>query len=110
LSDKSDGAAAYSPFIESLWMIFPATARNRSSKKKLAAAWKATTGKPTEDEVTAALSAWATSAQWTKDGGQFAPAADRWIRDRKWESEPEPERAASKHAGIAAPMFTGEEF
>ena len=32
------------------------------------------------------------STQWRKDGGQFIPLPATWLRQRRWEDEPEPKR------------------
>jgi len=101
LSDESDDGG-YSSYIEKLWMIFPPMSRNRSSKAKLDKAWKATKPKPNESTVMDCLQKWAASHAWTKDGGQFAPGAHVWIKDRKWESEPEDagSQVGGEHKGM----------
>jgi hypothetical protein len=80
----------YSQFIESLWNVFPPTSKGRSSKAQLFKQWKATTHKPNEETVMESARRWADCYDWTKDGGQWAQGAHRWIKDRKWESEPPP--------------------
>ena len=74
--------------IEELWQLFPATSRNRSSKQKLADALAKTKSRPPMGELAASAQKWAACHEWTKDGGQYAPGAHIWIKDRKWESEP----------------------
>jgi len=36
------------------------------------------------------LEAWKATEDWRKQDGEFVPAVDRWIRDRKWADPPEP--------------------
>jgi hypothetical protein len=86
LSDKPDD---YPEIIKTLWSIFPAKSRDRSSKAKLADQWRKLKAKPDEQTITESLTKWASCHEWTKDGGQFAPGAHLWIKERKWESDPE---------------------
>jgi hypothetical protein len=86
LSVKPD---EYPPIVENLWKLFPPKSRDRSSKAKLAEQWSKLRRKPDEQTVTASLTKWASCHEWTKDGGQFAPGAHLWIKERKWESDPE---------------------
>jgi hypothetical protein len=98
LSDKSDD---YPEIIKTLWPIFPATSRNRSSLKKLTEAWGKTKPKPEDDKIIESARKWASCHDWTKDGGQYAPGAHVWMKDRKWESEPEqPTNGKVKFAGM----------
>jgi hypothetical protein len=43
-----------------------------------------------------AVKEWAMCDQWTKDGGQYAPGAHLFIKDRKWEDSPEPSGQLAK--------------
>ena len=81
--------ADYPQLVESLWRIFPATSRNRSSKKKVADSIKKIRIRPSDDIIIESARQWASSHGWTKDSGQFAPGIHIWVKDRKWESEPE---------------------
>ena len=85
LSVKPD---EYPPIVENLWKLFPPNSRLRSSKFKLHEQWRKLKAKPDEQTVTESLVKWASCHEWTKDGGQFAPGAHLWLKDRKWESEP----------------------
>ena len=76
-------------FLESIWKATTPQSRNRSSREKLADAWSKTKNKPPEITVLRVLALWATCNDWTKDEGQFAPGIHRWVKERKWESEPE---------------------
>lgn len=48
----------------------------------------------------------ATSAQWTKDGGQFIPHASTWLNQRRWDDEPELPVADSRQSASAAEEST----
>lgn len=76
-------------FLEFVWKATTPQSRNRSSREKLADAWSKTRNKPDHQTVLRVLALWAKCHDWTKDGGQFAPGIHRWIKERKWESEPE---------------------
>lgn len=99
--------------LEILWKEAPRMARTRSSKFKCRAAWNRIppTQRPRVVEVIAALKAWSRCSEWKKDDGQFVPALDRWIKERRWESLPEESnsdvaaryRVASKPARFTAP-------
>jgi len=89
MSATADDGEKYSSFIERLWAIFPAKSRLRSSKAKLLTEWKKVKPKPPEEEVITMASKWAMIDEWKKQGGQYAPGAHIWIKDKKWESEPE---------------------
>lgn len=77
--------------LDILWNEAPPMARTRSSKFKCRAAWNRipSNQRPRVVEVIAALKAWKRCFEWKKDDGQFVPALDRWIRERRWESLPE---------------------
>ncbi len=77
------------PAPERLWSVATPTMRNRSSKAKVAAAWRALKPKPDADEAVDGLAAWAASDDYTKEGGKYGPGLHILIRDRKWESRPE---------------------
>ena len=72
-----------------LWNNSPKASRNRSSKKKVADAWKRVKTKPDQNQLIDAMDAWCKCEDWTKDGGQFAPGLHIWIKDEKWEDLPE---------------------
>jgi hypothetical protein len=78
-----------------LWPIFPAKGRTRSSKEKVRNAYRRATKKPPIEEMVAELKKWVASDDWQEKGGQFVPAADRWIRERRWEESPEPAKTQS---------------
>ena len=90
--------------VEALWAVTPPKGRDRSSKAKLEAAIR---GVPRKSKVSiakmvSALKAWSESEDWTKEGGQYVTAIDRWVRDRKWENLPEKKRARRAQHGITS--------
>jgi hypothetical protein len=99
LLSASGREVAYPPEIEILWKCFPDTSRARSSKKLLHDAWRKAKGKPDQMELERLVRMWSKSEAWTKDGGQYAPGAHIWFKDRKWECEP-PSATPSKPAPV----------
>lgn len=77
--------------LDMLWKAAPAMARTRSSKFKCRVAWNRIPprDRPRVPDLLAALKAWSRCGEWKKDEGQFIPALDRWIRERRWEDLPE---------------------
>lgn len=89
--------------IESIWNIVPKMARERSSKIKLESAWRDIPAlqRPRLDLIENALAAWKQSKSWTDRDGQFVPGIHRWIKERRWESLPDPAKPLRpKFAGI----------
>jgi len=84
-----DQERKYPEIIRSMWAQFSPKSKTRSSMKKLDDAWKAVKPKPDETTVIDSLKKWVRCNEWTKDGGQFAPGAHIWVKDRKWEFDPE---------------------
>jgi hypothetical protein len=84
---REESVENYSETIINLWSAFPAKSRDRSSKKKVNDEWSKAKGKPTPEIAIEKILGWSQSHEWTKDGGQFAPGAHLWIKERKWESE-----------------------
>jgi hypothetical protein len=73
----------------SLWNNSPKQARNRSSKKKVADAWKRVKTKPSKTQLLGAIYAWCMCDDWVKDSGQFIQGLHIWIKDEKWQDLPE---------------------
>lgn len=86
--------------IDPLWLSFPPISRNRSSKANLRAELAKAKGHPPIAQLAESVRRWCNTPDWKKDGGQFVPGAHIWVKERKWESEPE----------IAAPQATGSNF
>jgi hypothetical protein len=95
---------ALSEPLGALWSLCPAKGRERSSKKKVATAWKNLKPQPTVEAVTESLRLWIDSDEWSREDGRFVPALDRWLRDRKFDTVPSPktdhrsQKAASEFA------------
>lgn len=78
--------------LDQLWQAYPERGRRRSSRKKMLDAWRRIPAKervPVSDLLTS-LEAWKATEDWRKQDGEFVPALDRWLRDRKWADPPEP--------------------
>lgn len=77
--------------LDMLWDAAPPMARTRSSKVKCRAAWNRVpeSERPKLGVILHALQAWSRCWDWKKDGGQYVPGLDKWIRDRRWENLPE---------------------
>ena len=77
--------------LDLLWEAAPAMARNRSSRLKCRVAWNKVpvTERPRIPELISALKVWSRCQEWRKDDGQFVPALDRWIKERRWVDLPE---------------------
>ena len=78
-----------SEFLENLWKSCPSKGRERSSRAKVRTAWKNLSPKAEPDKVAASLAEWKESEAWQESDGKYVPALDRWIRDRKFEIQPE---------------------
>ena len=80
--------------LDLLWQAAPPMARTRSSKYKCRLAWNRipAAARPRVPVMLDALAAWKRCDEWRKDDGQFIPAMDRWIRERRWEDLPETAR------------------
>lgn len=76
--------------LEILWDAAPDKARERSSKFLCRKAWARIpkAERPPLKEAIAALKAWGQCDEWLKERGEFVPALDRWIGERRWECVP----------------------
>lgn len=83
-----------------IWESCPKQGRERSSKPKLADAWRKLTAKnkPSMETVKNALEAWNASNKW-KTG--FCEGIEKWVRNMQWENLPEPAvtNYQAKHQG-----------
>jgi hypothetical protein len=99
LQAKVHGQSAPISAFVIFWKSALPIARNRSSKhlcrKALNLIPKAE--RPTMEEMISAIKIWNRCAEWKKDGNQFVPALDRWIRERRWEDLPEVAEAGSRY-------------
>lgn len=101
LSDDSDEITPWMKF----WNAYPQSGRKRSSRSKVQKAWLAV--KPPSDTIEV-LEAWKSDPEWTKENGQFVPAPDRWLRERRWEDSPsEPSQNAPQEPKEGAIRVAG---
>lgn len=91
--------------LDALWKIALPIARNRSSKHLCRKAWNMIPKgeRPTIETMIAALKIWNRCLEWKKDGNQFVPALDRWIRERRWEDPPEVPAPSARYQTILKP-------
>ena len=85
---RKRATTAYTPEFQSVWQAYPHF-NGRSDKPKSWAKWR----ELSEDEaatVAANLPAWKASHDWTRDGGQYVPAMERWLAGEKWRASPKP--------------------
>jgi hypothetical protein len=94
LKAKINGDPMPDTGLDLLWQAAPPMARTRSSKYKCRVAWNRIPAahRPRVPVMLDALAAWKRCDEWQKDDGQFIPALDRWIRERRWEDLPETAR------------------
>ena len=70
---------------EGFWALYP----KKCGRAKAWAAWEELRPDPwTVAAIIAGVKAYADTEAWTKAGGQFIPAPDRFLRERRWEDEP----------------------
>lgn len=72
------------PQFEEVWAAWPQPGRTRSSKKKVQAAYATVLKAYDHAEVMRAVGMYLRSPDAKKDGGQFVPALDRWLRDERF--------------------------
>jgi hypothetical protein len=71
------------------WQAYP----KKKSKTDAEKAWKKIQpDEQLQDRIHRALEQAKTSADWTKDNGQFIPYPATWLNGRRWEDEVEPQR------------------
>lgn len=92
--------------LDQLWQMAPESARERSSKHLCRVAWNKVPAaeRPPIQTMLDAMSKWIRCNEWRKDGGQFVPALDRWIKERRWENAPEIKDAPSRARHIIKPI------
>jgi biotin operon repressor len=86
-TSKPTKAPTYPEDMLRFWDSYPSVGRERSSRSKVLAVWKQQ--RPDADTLAAILhgvDVWKRKPEWCE---RFAPAADRWLRERKWEELPE---------------------
>lgn len=75
----------YSSAFEFFWKAYP---RKDGSKSKSYSYWKRDKLEKQVELVMSKLEAFKQSDQWKKDGGQFIPYAQKWLNEKRYESEP----------------------
>lgn len=100
----------YPETVKTIWEMFPAASRNRSSLAKLARSMGKLRPKPAMADLVAAIGQWQASREWQTEGGKYVSGVDLWIKDRKWETPPAAIAQKSKHAGTTSMIITGDEF
>jgi hypothetical protein len=85
-----NGDGTLSPGAQRFWDACPPKARERSSRKEVAAVWKKLNLEPETDTVLAGLEACKQSEQWTKEGGKYIPGAHRFLDKEKFRDPPAP--------------------
>lgn len=64
---------------------------------------------PSLPDFTAALEAWVGSEDWTKEGGKFAPSAEKWVRNGGWKTKPKAPGPRRSGPTIVATSGSGEQ-
>lgn len=95
---KLGGPAAPPTGLDLLWNASPEKARQRSSKEACRIAWNRIPKeeRPKLEDMISAMKLWTRCDEWKKDGGQFIPKLDRWIKERRWECPPADKEAPSR--------------
>jgi hypothetical protein len=88
---QESGEPAPQTGLDMLWKAALPISRTRSSQLLCRKAWNMipASHRPKIADAVAALVAWNSCDEWKKDGGQYAIALDRWIKERRWENLPE---------------------
>lgn len=100
-SNQKASPPEYPPEVIAFWKAYPASGKARSSRKKTQAAWKSIKAWADPKQILQSIQDWSRSEQWIKDGGQYVPALDRWLRDRKFEDDP-PLPARTSKGGLTS--------
>jgi hypothetical protein len=92
--------------LDQLWKLAPDKARERSSKHLCRLAWNKVPAadRPPVQTLLDAMAKWLRCDEWRKDGGQFVPAVDRWIREQRWEDAPAIKDAPSRSRHLPKPV------
>ena len=91
---RKNGKVEFPETLERFWEAYPRAGRIRSSRKKVLVEWKKLADVD-PDFFLESLRLWNDSPEWQKDEGKFVLAADRYIRERKFDDPPE-ERTGDK--------------
>lgn len=96
--------------LDALWTAALSIARNRSSKHKCRVEFNRIpkADRPEIQTMIDALKVWNRCPEWKRDGNQFVPALDRWIKERRWEDLPEVPQASNRYQTIPRPAAKTE--
>lgn len=91
--------------LDALWKIAMPIARSRSSRHLCRKAWNMIpkADRPEIQTMVEALKVWNRCPEWKKDGNQYVPALDRWIKERRWEDLPEVPAPSARYQTIPRP-------
>jgi hypothetical protein len=73
----------YPPDFETFWTAYPC----KVGKDKALDSWTKATHKPDVSAIVAKVQAYAQTAQWTRDGGQYIPHPATWLNQGRWADE-----------------------
>jgi hypothetical protein len=76
---KSVRGATGNAAFDAAWAAWPKVARDRSAKAKALKLWESLDATP--EEISAAVASFLASKQAKKEGGEFVPALERWLRN-----------------------------
>lgn len=81
------------------WQAYPHW-RRRSNRKRALAAWLAIKPRSTAmlKAIADGLQAAKASPDWTKNGGEYVPAAERWLRNAGWDASNGNQRASQQNS------------
>lgn len=91
--------------LDQLWKLAPDKARERSSKHLCRVAWNKVPAadRPPVKTLLDAMAKWVRCDEWRKEGGQYVPALDRWIKEQRWEDAPAIKDAPSRARHLPKP-------
>jgi hypothetical protein len=89
------------PGFDRFWKAYPHY-QGRSSKKDSVKQWVDLKLEPIADRVIVTVNNYRKTGDWTRDGGQYVPAAEVWLKRKLFDQEP-PEPPREEPRGFAAP-------
>lgn len=76
------------PGFSAWWAAYPS--RRKAARRQCREVWVRQALEASAPAIMAGLERWRRSADWAKDGGQYIPAPVVWLRQARWEAEPDP--------------------
>jgi hypothetical protein len=89
------------PGFDRFWKAYPHY-QGRSSKKDSVKQWVDLKLEPIADRVIVTVNNYRKTSDWTRDGGQYVPAAEVWLKRKLFDQEP-PSPPREEPRGFAAP-------